>query len=177
MDHDHFRSTQPPSFHNNNIHRMQHTNKSYKNQNSSIPTMGIDVQQQYQRSSQKKAIQDIVKYIIRLQQQGLDIILIIYANTTRENKDGIIYKLINTCQLIETIEKENTSSTYARGNSQIDFILCSQHIHPYISFATIQQFGTICMSDHKSILIDIDLNKYKHNSIYFQAASYKRIIS
>ena len=119
----------------------------------------------------------MVKYIIKLQQQGLDIILMIDANTTRDNKDVIIHKLVKTCQLIEAIETEHTSPTYARGNSQIDFILCSQHIHPYISFATIQQFGTICMSDHKSILIDINLNKYKNNSIYSQVTSYKRIIS
>ena len=47
----------------------------------------------------------MVKYKIKLQQKGLGIILMIDANTIRDNKDGIIHKLVNKCQLIETIEK------------------------------------------------------------------------
>ena len=33
------------------------------------------------------------------------------------------------------------------------------------------------MSDHKSLLLDVNLNKYKNNSIICQSAAYKRIIS
>ena len=48
----------------------------------------------------------MTKDVTKLQQQGLDIILMIDSNAKRENTDGIIHKLINTCQLIETIDKK-----------------------------------------------------------------------
>ena len=46
-------------------------------------------------ATREKSIHDMVQYIMELQQQGIDIILMIDANKTRENKDGTIQKLKN----------------------------------------------------------------------------------
>ena len=68
-------------------------------------------------------------------------------------------------------------STYRRGTSQIDYVMCSPRISSFIRFIHLQDYGTICTSDHKSFIMDLDFNQWVGCSIEAAKEQRKRIIS
>ena len=112
-------------------------------------------------TSPKKSHHDLLRNIDREQSEGNLIILLIDANTSRHDKNGIVNQLKLQQGLIEAIETKHETPTYQRGTTQIDFILCSPQLRPFIRYNTIQPFGEICGSDHKIMIIDIDLPHLK----------------
>ena len=50
--------------------------------------------------------------------------------------------------------------TYKQGSDQIDTIIASNDIIPYITQRGILKFDRLCFSDHSALFIDIDLRRY-----------------
>ena len=67
--------------------------------------------------------------------------------------------------------------TFRHGQYQVDYILCSNHLAPHITHSSIQEFGEICSSDHRSLLLDIKLNDYIQQSINLPNAHIERLIT
>ena len=63
----------------------------------------------------------------------------------------------------EAIDLPPETTTYRRGTKQIDFVMCTPNIMPYIRHIELQEFGHICSSDHRGFIFDIDMKKWiKH---------------
>ena len=117
----------------------------------------------------QKAVRDLIQYITTLKLRGHTILLILDANTSRNQQKGIIQQLKYTCALKEAIDTKNYKiPTLSKGKCQVDFIMCSTELHHHISFGAVQEFGEICGSDHRSLIIDISLKSYIKTSIQQQ---------
>ena len=80
------------------------------------------------------------------------------ANDTIKTYKGIISYLQQTCHLriVESKHQKHLNS-YKRGTTQIDFFLVTPFIHKFISSFIIQSFDYICHSDHRAMLLAVDI--------------------
>ena len=85
------------------------------------------------------------------------------ANASRAENKGIINTLQTTCHL--TIVAPNDISenlnSHKRGTKQIDFIMTTQRMTKSIHTSTVQSFDEVCHSDHRSMVIDINMGDLK----------------
>ena len=88
------------------------------------------------------------------------------ANASRAENKGVINRLQTSCHL--TIVAPNDISenlnSHKRGTKQIDFIMTTQRITKLIHTSTVQSFDEVCHSDHRSMVIDINMSDIKLNN-------------
>ena len=126
----------------------------------------------------QKSIKDLLEYISKLRQQGNSVILMCDANASQHKKNGVIQKLCDTCGLqVVNHSYDSNIPTHIYGKDQIDFFMCSQDLTQYVSSLTIQEFGTICDSDHRSLMLDISLKFFLSGSLQRSISSNERIIT
>ena len=90
--------------------------------------------------------------------KGYEIILMLDANDTIKTYKGIISSIQHTCHLrIVESKNQNQLNSYKRGNTQIDFFMVTPFLHKFISSFIIQSFDYICHSDHRAMLMAIDI--------------------
>ena len=82
------------------------------------------------------------------------------SNESKTLNKRLITTLKNNCGMQEATTLPSNTSTYRRGTSQLDYVLCSSTIQHYIRFICLQDYGTICSSDHKSYILDIDIKHW-----------------
>ena len=111
----------------------------------------------------KELFDDIKRYI----QSNPDITDIIIGGDYNQNIcDKEIKKfheeigVHNIYQIINNVELEQIGKTYIHGSSPIDAIYASNGVLKYVDGCKILGNNEIVESDHKSYLIDIDLNEY-----------------
>ena len=112
------------------------------------------------------AINDLITHLTTLRTQGKDIILLMDANSARDGNNSVINKIQEKSGLNEIKVNQNIEiPTYRYGTKQVDFVMATDNIAPYIAQGYIQEFGIICNSDHRSIIIDIHLDQFIKDSV------------
>lgn len=112
------------------------------------------------------AINDLITHLTTLRTQGTDIILLMDANYARDGNNSVIHKIQEKSGLTEIkVNKNIEIPTYRYGTKQVYFVMATDKIAPYITQGHIQEFGIICNSDHRSILIDIHLDQFIQDSV------------
>ena len=53
-----------------------------------------------------------------------------------------------------------TIPTYKRGSKQIDTIMVSDNLLPHVRQQNMLAYDSVCLSDHRTMYIDIDIKKY-----------------
>lgn len=79
------------------------------------------------------------------------------SNEHRAANKAFINKIVQNNGLLEAMKSNEKTTTYRRRTSQLDYIMCSPNLLPFIRYIQLQEFGTIFTSDHKSYIIDIAL--------------------
>ena len=82
------------------------------------------------------------------------------ANDTIKTHKGIISRIKTSCHLhvVHSKTQQNMNS-YKRGTSQIDFIMITPFLKKFLTSYIIQSFDYICRSDHRAMLISIDIKQ------------------
>ena len=132
----------------------------------------------------EQAITNLIKKLKQKIKNGFEIILMLDANDTIKTHKGIISKLQHTCHfhVVQSKSQPNLNS-YKRGKSQIDFFMVTPFIKKFITSFVIQSFDYICRSDHRAMLIAIDItqliqiltNNNNYNSRAIQSSTPKQI--
>ena len=125
----------------------------------------------------RQTIIDLLHFIHTLRTSGKEILLFMDSNENKNMNKVFINKLKQQCGLEEAMDVSQNTSTYRRGTSQIDYAMCSPGIRSFIRFISLQDYGTICTSDHKSFILDLDFNHWVGCSIEAAKEQRKRIIS
>ena len=97
--------------------------------------------------------------------QGHDIILMMYLNEFTHRKKGIVEEIENTydmSQLTFNVTAQNIV-TYKRGKHQIDTMMVSNSLLPFVHNINILVFDRVCQSDHSFMYMDININQYIQN--------------
>ena len=110
----------------------------------------------------EKSIKDLIRHVESLQEEGNHIIIALDINTKHTDKHGIIEKLKHKCQLEELVHTTCKIPKHQEGTHQIDFALESIMIKSFISYSTIQEYGEVCGSDHRSTIIDVKLKQMNY---------------
>jgi hypothetical protein len=103
---------------------------------------------------------DLIKMIQRHQAQGHDIIVGGDFNDTLLRPRSQLLKLANSTDLtdpwIHLHPDHESFSTYSRGNTRIDAILCSHSILRHIQHIGYSPFNWLTNSDHRTLVVDFD---------------------
>jgi ribonuclease HI len=79
--------------------------------------------------------------------------------TVNSTHDGSLSTLLNTCGLIDILQKHHTGNapaTYNRGTTRLDYILVSSSLAPTVLRSGILPFYSVFLSDHRPCYIDLD---------------------
>jgi hypothetical protein len=110
----------------------------------------------------KKTLEDLKKFIKKEIEKQKEIILMIDANESVENRTEEMNRLIYECELIDPHLMSQPFAeieTYARGKTKIDFMFVTSRIFRSITYTQICPYHEIIQSDHRALILDIDLQK------------------
>lgn len=108
-------------------------------------------------------LEDLTARIQQLQESGHEVIVTMDANDNPDGKTSFTRwiaknKLTDVHAAHHGIDGE--PNTHDRGTRRIDYIFATADIFKYIVRSTILPFKDICYTDHRALLIDIDLQKF-----------------
>ena len=107
-----------------------------------------------------KCWDDLTNFILQQQELGMTIIVGMDANANPNKEEGIIQKLMQTCNLIDGTKYINPAQinlpTYTRGKWRLDIFLISNELRSSIMKCMIlpQDFPNI--SDHRGLILDVE---------------------
>jgi hypothetical protein len=112
----------------------------------------------------QQVLDDLEEAIQKCRSQAHEVIVLMDANETVARNNSSIRKwMINTGLLDPITERhglEGQPRTYARGSSRIDYIFITPGLYEYTTKCGILPLHNIIDSDHRALLIDIDLHRY-----------------
>ena len=102
---------------------------------------------------------DLTSHIRKLQANDFWIILLGDMNTSLDQKQNSLHKLITDCTLVDTIShlhETTNQSSYSRGQTIIDFCLISLDVLPCVRNCGYLPLHYFCYSDHRGLFLDLD---------------------
>ena len=127
--------------------------------------ISIDDGSQTQKHPRKKAIKELKLYLENEMKQGHDIILMMDLNEFTHRKNGIVEEIENAYDMSQLSFNATAQNivTYKRGKHQIDTMMVSNSLLPFVHNSNILAFDRVCQSDHSFMYMDININEYIQN--------------
>ena len=131
---------------------------AYAQQRVMLVTEGRDA------DPRNQMLKDLTAYILTCQESGHDILLCIDANESMSKCTSKIRQLADTCNLLDVHANlhpdEKEVPSFVRGSEKIDFCLATPHILECITRSGILVIDDAYMSDHRTMFLDLDVNRY-----------------
>lgn len=116
-------------------------------------------------------MEDLKQRIKILENNGTEVILCIDANDSLQNTNSELSKWLKTSNLIDVLVDrhgtDNEPATCSRDTQRIGYIFTSPNLVKYVVDVTagILPLHELCLSDHRSVYIDLELKKYLKGDI------------
>lgn len=110
----------------------------------------------------EKTLYDLEIYVMKEIEKKSEVITLMGANESAENRTDEMFALIQECELVDAYriaDLYSNTETYTRGKEKIDYILTIPRVKQRVTYKQITSYNEWIISDHIALKTDIDYKK------------------